>query len=507
MFPAMGVPMISKSINPILLIADYPCVTSAMILFVRSGTIRGRWFMTPRSPGISLHHASKADQNTRDRTHDDAIFVYPISLNPYYLIAANLQWNSNHAVEVTMKLIQTILWIAALTANLVAQAGGAPQAERGGRGGPVAGMRSPEISSDGRITFRLHAPNANEVFLNGNWPSGRGMKMTRDASGIWSVTTEPLKPESWVYTFTVDGITALDPLNSRVARDITRYQNVLLVPGPESEFIKISKVSHGTVADVWYPSTGLGTSRRMAVYLPPGYETSTAKYPVLYLIHGGSSDEDQWWEMGAANVILDNLIAHGKAKPMILVMPNANWNDIAALDFGGIRASTAGPQAGGLPPAGGINFDRAEQEIVGDIIPFIEKAYRTLPGRENRAITGLSMGGGIAINVGLKRLDIFASVGEFSAGIFGGVAAGSYSQFEIEKVSPEFLKDPAATNKKLKVLYFACGTEDPRMPFQQKMAGNLGSKGIHLVFKGFSGDHEWRVWRYSLADMATLLFK
>ncbi len=408
-----------------------------------------------------------------------------------------------------MRLVQTtILWFAVFTANAVAQpATGALQAERGGRGGQEAGMRSVEIVPDGRVTFRLHAPNASEVLLNGNWPGGRGMKMIKDASGNWSVTTEPLKPESWVYTFTVDGITALDPLNSQVARDITRYQNLLLVSGPESEFIKVSRVPHGTVADVWYPSTGLKTDRRMAVYLPPGYETSAARYPVLYLIHGGSSDEDQWREMGAANVILDNLIAQRRAKPMIIVMPNANWNDIAALDFGGIRASTATPGASGLPPAGGISYDRAEQEIVGDIIPFVEKAYRTLPGKENRAITGLSMGGGIAINVGLKRLDMFANVGEFSAGIFGGVAAGAYPEFEFEKVSPGFLEDPAATNRKLKVLYFACGTEDPRMPFQQKMAENLRSKGINLVFKGFSGGHEWRVWRYSLADMAPLLFK
>jgi enterochelin esterase-like enzyme len=412
-----------------------------------------------------------------------------------------------------MRLIQTILGIAVMTASALAQApagapaGAPPAAGRGGRGGPGATIRSVEIAPDRRVTFRLSAPKANEVLLNGNWPGGRGMQMTKDASGVWSVTTEPLKAESWVYTFSVDGIGALDPRNSQVARDITRYQNIVLVPGPESEFIKVSKVPHGTVADVWYPSTGLKTDRRMAVYLPPGYERSTARFPVLYLVHGGSSDEDQWWEMGAANVILDNLIAQGKAKPMIIVMPNANWNDIAALDFGGARASTAAPGAGGTPPAGGMNYDRAEQEIVGDIIPFVEKAYRTLPGRENRAITGLSMGGGIGINIGLKRLDLFANVGEFSAGIFGGVSAGAYSEFDFEKVSPGFLKDPAATNKRLKVLYFACGTEDPRMPFQTKMAETLRSKGINLTFKGFDGEHEWRVWRYTLADMASLLFK
>ncbi len=423
-----------------------------------------------------------------------------------------------------MKLIQTMLGIAVLAASVMAQppAGAPPQAGRGGRGGPA--VRSPEVAPDSRVTFRLNAPRASEVLLNGGWPGGRGMKMTKDESGVWSVTTDPLKAESWPYTFSVDGVSALDPANSRIARDITRYQNILLVPGPESEFIKISKVPHGTVADVWYPSTGLKTNRRMAVYLPPGYETSAARYPVLYLVHGGSSDEDQWWEMGAANVILDNMIAQGKAKPMIIVMPNANWNDMAALYYSGERASTAGgggggpapapageapaPAAGGAqPPAGGVNYDRAEQEIVGDIMPFVDKAYRTLPGRENRAITGLSMGGGIAINVGLKRLDLFANVGEFSAGIFGGVAAGAYSEFDFDKVSPGFLKDPAVTNKKLKVFYLGCGLDDPRMPFQTKMAESLRAKGINLTFKGYAGEHEWRVWRYTLADMASLLFK
>jgi enterochelin esterase family protein len=213
--------------------------------------------------------------------------------------------------------------------------------------------------------------------------------------------------------------------------------------------------------------------------------------------------------LGVFNVIMDNLIAQGKAKPMIVVLPNANWNDAAVLDVGGVRAGRGGgagqPPPPGVPGGGGQNYAHAEEDIVKGMIPFVEKRYRALAGRENRAIAGLSMGGGIAINVGLKRLDVFASVGQFSSGMFGGV--GGYAAYDVEKISPGFLKDPAATNKKLKVLYFSCGTEDPRMPFQTKAADDLRAHGIKLTFKSFPGGHDWRVWRNSLADIAPLLFR
>ncbi len=408
-----------------------------------------------------------------------------------------------------MRLIQTMLGIAALAASAMAQppAGAPPQAGRGGRGG-AAGPPSVQIAPDGRVTFRLNAPRAQEVILEGNWPGGKGLKMTKNEAGVWTYTTDPLKAESWVYTYTIDGVTAIDPASTALVRDTTHYQSTFQVPGPDSEFIKTSRVPHGTMNEIWYPSSALKTDRRMIVYTPPGYERSNTRYPVMYLFHGGGGDETQWVILGDTNVIMDNLIAGGKIKPMIVVMPNANWTSVAALDIGG-AAAPAGPPAaaGGAPAGGGQNYDRAEQEIVNDIIPFVEKTYRTLTGRENRVIAGLSMGGGIAINVGLKRLDTFANVAEFSAGIFGGVGAGTYGQFDLEKVSPGFLKDPAATNKKLKVLYFSCGTEDPRMPFQTKFTDELKSKGIKLTFKGFPGEHEWRVWRYSLADVAPMLFR
>ncbi len=373
-------------------------------------------------------------------------------------------------------------------------------------GMPARPPRSGEVSADARVTFRLRAPKATEVIVNGDWEGGRGMTMRRDEAGLWTLTTPPLDPEIWMYTYSVDGVTMLDAGNDHVVRDgNSRYLNSVLIPGTASALYQPGKVPHGTVASIWYPSTGLKTGRRLTVYTPPGYEAGKTKYPVLYLFHGGGGDEVAWTEMASANVIMDNLIAQGKAKPMIVVMPNANWKDVAALDFGGPRAAAGPPAAGGTPAGGGADYELGEQEIVHDMLPFIEANYRVLPGRENRAIAGLSMGGGIAISVGLKRLDVFASVGQFSTGLMGGV--GGYAPFDIEKISPGFLKDPAATNKKLKLLYFSCGAEDPRLPFQTKVADEWRSNKIVLTFKSYPGAHEWRVWRNSLADMATLLFR
>jgi enterochelin esterase family protein len=225
---------------------------------------------------------------------------------------------------------------------------------------------------------------------------------------------------------------------------------------------------------------------------------------VLYLFHGGGADEEAWVDLGQANVIMDNMIAAGKAKPMIVVMPNANWEERAVLDVGGPRSEASENRPKGLPP-GPQNYVRAEDEIVNDIISFIDRNYRTIPNREARAITGLSMGGGIAINVGLKRLDKFAWVGQFSTGMFGGVSG--YAPFDVEKISPGFLKDPSATNKRLNLLYFSCGTQDPRHPFQIKAVEQLRGQRIKLIFHGFEGAHDWKVWRSSLVDFAGKLFR
>jgi enterochelin esterase-like enzyme len=396
-----------------------------------------------------------------------------------------------------------VLLICAGLAHSQAQqsppAGGAPAAA--GRGATPR-VNSPEVLPDNRVTFRLRAPKATEVLVNGDWPGGRGMRMTKDAAGVWNVTTEPLSPEIWPYTFSVDGLTMLDPGNYHAMRDGLRYLSPVLIPGEGSALYQTGKVPHGTVSAVWYPSPVLKAERRLLVYTPPGYEGTTARYPTMYLFHGGSADEEAWNMLGVFNVIMDNLIAQGKAKPMIVVLPNAYWNEAAVLDVGKVRGQ---PSAPGVSGGASQNYEQAEEDIVKGIIPFMEKRFRPLTGRETRAIAGLSMGGGIAINVGLKRLDVFASVGEFSSGMFGGV--GGYAAYDIDKISPGFLNDSGATNKKLKLLYFSCGAEDPRMPFQTKAADDLRARGIKLTFKSFPGAHDWRVWRSSLADFAPLLFR
>jgi enterochelin esterase-like enzyme len=392
--------------------------------------------------------------------------------------------------------------LSIFAAAAMAQAPQQQPAAGAGRGPTAPRVVSPEVLPDHRVTFRLHAPNAHEVVVNGLWPEGRGLKMTKDANGTWSVTTAPVLPEMWTYTFSVDGVTMLDPGNMRVVRDTAPRTNALVVPGPATTVFQPAKVPHGTVSAVWYPSPVTKADRRMLVYTPPGYETSSTKYPVLYLFHGGSGHEETWILMGATDVAMDNLIAQGKVKPMIVVMPNANWTDAAVP---GIDVPPSAAPAAALAAGGGQNYEQAEDDIVNGEIRYIESHYRGLPGRENRAIAGLSMGGGIAINVGLKRLDTFAYVGEFSSGMFGGV--NGYAPYDIEKISPGFLKNSAATNKKLKALYFSCGNEDPRMPFQTKAVEELKAKGINLVFKGYPGAHEWRVWRNSLVDFAPMLFR
>jgi len=396
-------------------------------------------------------------------------------------------------------LILLSAWVAHPQASQPTPAGGPPTPS-----GLSASPRvsSPEVLPENRVTFRLRAPKATEVLVNGDWPGGRGIRMIKDGAGVWSVTTEPLSPEIWSYTFSVDGVTMLDPGNYHAMRDGLRHLSPVLISGEGSALYQTGKVPHGTVSAVWYPSPVLKAERRLLVYTPPGYEGATTRYPTLYLFHGGSADEEAWNMLGVFNVIMDSLIARGKAKPMIIVLPNAYWLEPAVLDVGGVRGQPSGQ---GVTGGAAQNYEQAEQDIVKGIVPFIEERFRALSGRDNRAIAGLSMGGGIAINVGLKRLDVFASVGEFSSGMFGGV--GGYASYDIEKISPGFLKDSGATNNKLRLLYFSCGTEDPRMPFQTRAADELRAHGIRLTFRSFPGAHDWKVWRSSLADFAPLLFR
>jgi enterochelin esterase-like enzyme len=360
---------------------------------------------------------------------------------------------------------------------------------------------SPEVFPDRRITFRISAPKAAEVVLRFSEGSPQSHAMVKGEDGVWSVTIGPVEPEIYTYSFLIDGAKAIDLANPTLKIGASIDASVVEVPGDPPRFDQVQEVPHGSVDIHTYASSGSRTQRGLYVYVPPEYYSQPAKrFPVLYLWHGGGGAEQDWSRDGRAAVILDNLIAHGKAVPMLIVMPN----NVPGTPAPGVAATAMAPP---IPAtgAGGANYPLLKRELIEEIIPFVARRYRTIENRESRAIAGLSAGGGTTLNVGLASLDHFAWIAEFSSGIFGGVAG--YGQFDIEKISPGFYKDPAATNKKLKLFYMSCGTDDPRMPFQKKALEDFQAHKINVTFVPFPGVHEWKVWRHSLADLASRLFR
>ncbi len=360
---------------------------------------------------------------------------------------------------------------------------------------------SPEVLPDRRITFRISAPKASDVVLRLAEGAVQSHAMQKGDDGVWSVTVGPVEPEIYTYSFLVDGAKTIDLSNPVAKIGATIDASVVEVPGNPPRFDQVQDVPHGSIDIHTYPSKVSKTQRGLYVYVPAEYYTQPAKrFPVLYLWHGGGGAELDWSRDGRAGVILDNLVAQKKAAPMLIVMPN----NAPGTPVPGV-VNTA---AASMPPptgAGGANYPLLKRELLEEIIPFVASRYRTIENRESRAIAGLSAGGGTTLNVGLPSLDTFAWVGEFSSGIFGGVAG--YGQFDLEKIAPDFYKDPSATNRKLKLFYMSCGTEDPRMPYQKKALEDFQAHGIKVTFASFPGAHEWKVWRHSLADFAQKLFR
>jgi enterochelin esterase-like enzyme len=360
---------------------------------------------------------------------------------------------------------------------------------------------SPEVLPDRRITFRTGAPKAAEVLLRFGEGGPQSHPMIKGEDGVWSVTIGPVEPEIYTYFFLIDGVKTIDLANPTVKIGASVDASVVEVQGDPARFDQVQEVPHGSVDIHTYASGVSKTQRGLYVYVPPDYYSQPAKrFPVLYLWHGGGGAEQDWSRDGRAGVILDNLIALKKAAPMLIVMPN----NVSGTPAPGVTAA-AGASPVPATGAGGANYPLLRRELLEEIIPFVSKRYRTIENRESRAMAGLSAGGGTTLNVGLASLDTFAWIAEFSSGIFGGTTG--YGQFDIEKVSPGFYKDPAATNKKLKLFYMSCGTEDPRMPFQKKALEDLQSHTINVTFAAFPGAHEWKVWRHSLADLAPKLFR
>ncbi len=390
----------------------------------------------------------------------------------------------------------------------------AQPAQQGPGAGQPAQPRSPEILPDGRVVFRLLAPASTSVTLGGDFPIGTSVAMTKDDKGVWSVTVGPLRADLYGYFFTVDGVRTLDFRNVFVMRDGARYASWLRVPGPEAADYQVNDVPHGTVSQVWYPSPTLGMKRRMYVYTPPGYEAGGARYPVLYLLHGGGGDEAAWNELGCAPQILDNLIAQGRSTPMIVVMTNGNGTQSASKDFVPLPAPPGRPGEGML---------RFPESLVRDVIPFVDATYRTKPDRESRAVAGLSMGGAQALYAGLNNLDQFAWVGALSGGfpLLPGVAIDIPAPANAATLrGPDISRsiDPAkylalhpaldaGVNSKLRLFYMAIGIDDGLITTHGAMKRLLQDKGVKYTLLEVPGyGHEWKFWRLSLRDLLPRLF-
>lgn len=362
---------------------------------------------------------------------------------------------------------------------------GAAQPPRGTRGPQVV---SPEVKSDRTVVFRLLAPKAQAVTLAaGDIPGARSQSraLKKGENDVWEVSIGPIPPGTYRYVFNVDGVEVVDPRNPMISESNTRVWSVVHVPG--AAFMDPADVPHGSVSRVYYHSKSLGRLRRMHVYTPPGYETSTEKYPVFYLLHGAGDCDDSWTSVGRANFILDNLIAAGQARPMIVVMP----------------AGHTGPFSFGAPPPSGSSNPfanaRFEDDLINDVIPYIESHYRVLPGGANRAIAGLSMGGAQTLNTAFRRPRDFAYVGVYSSAILFG------RPDEWETQHKEGLESDAKKNWKL--FWFATGKEDFLLNRTRDSVELFKKHGFHPVYKETEGGHTWIVWRQYLHEFAPQLFR
>ena len=358
---------------------------------------------------------------------------------------------------------------------------------------------SPEIHANNSVTFRLLAPNADSVSVTGDylppkgWASG-SEKMTKDADGIWSFTTQPLPSELYTYAFTVNGLQMNDPNNVYYRRDVASTLNVLLVGGGQADVYKVNDVPHGTVAKRWYESPGNEKSRRITIYTPPGYENSKTSYPVLYLLHGMGGDEEAWATLGRATQIIDNLIAEGKAKPMIIVMPNGNVAQEAApgeSSEGFYKPNFRLPNT----------MDGKYEETFIDIINFVDKNYRTIKNKSGRAIAGLSMGGYHSFHISRYYPNMFDYVGLFSAAIMPNENATSKVY---ENIDATLLKQK---QNGYKLYWIAIGKEDFLYKANVEYRDKLDKMNFNHIYRESEGGHTWRNWRIYLAEFLPLLFK
>jgi enterochelin esterase family protein len=376
--------------------------------------------------------------------------------------------------------------VAGAVLMALALAGELP-AQPGGPRGPV--VVSPSVAADRKVTFRVLAPKAENVgMFTSDLPGDfRPRAMKKGDNGVWELTVGPVDPGTYRYLFNVDGVLVADPRNQAVSESNGNAWSVVHVPG--SDFMDTTDVPHGAVARITYRSSALGMNRRVHVYTPPGYEAGAEKYPVLYLLHGAGDSDDSWTSVGRANFILDNLIAAKKAKPMIVVMTAGHTGPFSFI------MPTERPRGGG--PVGNARF---EDDFTKDVLPYVEKNYRVLADRRNRAIAGLSMGGAQALNIAFARPTDFAYVGVFSSGVVFNRAA------DWENDHKDALADAAARDG-LKLLWFATGSQDFLLDRTRETVEMFKKHGLKPVFKESAGGHTWINWRQYLNEFAPQLFQ
>lgn len=352
---------------------------------------------------------------------------------------------------------------------------------------------SPVVNADSTVTVVVSAPQAQTVTVSGFTPEA--LSLTKGEDGTWSITTPRLRPDLYIYSFDIDGVRSLDPSNPYVARDIASLFSEVIVPGGTADLYEVRNVPHGSVSKVWYPSPTLGAERRMTIYTPPGYEDSADKrYPVLYLLHGMGGDENAWNELGRASVILDNLIAEGKAEPMIVVMPNGNARLTAAPGENG---------HGFYVPSGQHSI--AEQGVFeksfGDITNWVDSHYRTIPDKSHRAIAGLSMGGGHAWRVSMAMPDDFDYVGLFSAAVrWNGTGVDPEDNRLEEPLRRQFAEAP-------KLYWIGIGSDDFLYDLNSGYTKLLDRLSLPYEFHESEGGHTWTNWRDYLVEFVPRLFR
>jgi enterochelin esterase-like enzyme len=357
-------------------------------------------------------------------------------------------------------------------------------------------LKSTEVAPDHKVTFRIYAPKADEVSMSGDF--GGGGKMTKDEKGVWSITVGPLTPDFYSYTFNVDGVRTIDPKNPVIKQGVGSLDSMFFLPGAEADFEAAKDVPHGVVHIAWYRSGTLDALRSMHVYTPPGYDGGSEKYPVLYLLHGSGDEDSGWSTIGRAGFILDNLLADSKAVPMIVVMPNGSMPRAANMP----RFEPGTTPTPEMRAAMEAAQNRFTDELLKDVVPYVEKHYRVKNGQENRALAGLSMGGGQTLRVATTHPDEFAYVGVWSAGA-GGRNAGNF-----ETRNESYLKNAEHVNKVVKLFSISVGDKDTMaLNGSKTLAEALEKHGIKHELHVSGGGHTWINWRHYLNEFAPKLFR